>query len=386
MLDYQKKKIMNYRSKFWVFFFLTITVLSCDNIDAPLGPVDSSNEFFIEGDGGAKGIEVLSNNGFVIFNTNRFSILDQDGGVVRQIPATNHIFANITVDANQIFLTGMSSSQDEIGLSAYNLNGDLLWDKFITYTDGDVEIPFVKVIDDQLILAYISKNKEGEAQNQRTINIEVFSENGSRIETSKIIFDAEHDFFTYNLLIESKMDFLVQGSRVISDSQSSEGDIQIYRFINGELVWYKAAGPQGYAVVRKVIKSPSGGYLLVGSKQIAAWAFEMDAEGNTLWDLDHSDGTNKFWFFDALYTENSIHFCGLTNATPGQLDAGLLFTTELTGSGGIEKIYGGEHLYRLFAIASRQPDELVFAGDRSFLQDNRFDSWILFTDGSGERD
>lgn len=385
-MDYQKIKIMNYLNKIWLLFFLTIGVFSCDNIEAPISPEDSSNEVFIEGDGGTKGMEVLSNDGFVVFNTNRFSILDQDGGLLKQIPATNHIFANLTADGSHLFSTGRSSSENIIGLSAYDINGDLLWDKFITFTDGDVEIPFVRVIDDQLILAFISKNKEGENQNHRTINIEVFSKDGSTVETSKIIFDAEHDFFTYNLLIESKENFLVQGSRVISDSQSDEGDIQVYRFINGELVWYKAAGPQGFSVVNKVIKSPTGGYLFVGSKQIAAWAFELDVDGNTLWDLDHGDGTNKFWFFDALYTDNSIHFCGLTNATPGQLDAGMLFTTGLAGSGGVEKIFGGDNLYRLFAIASRQPDELVFAGDRSFLQGNRFDSWIMFTDGSGERD
>ncbi|WP_373523861.1 hypothetical protein [Aquiflexum sp.] len=377
---------MNYLNKICLLFFLTIGVFSCDNIEAPISPEDSSNEVFIEGDGGTKGMEVLSNDGFVIFNTNRFSILDQDGGLVKQIPATNHIFANLTVDGSHLFLTGRSSSENIIGLSAFDINGDLLWDKFITFTDGDVEIPFVRVIDDQLILAFISKNKEGESQNHRTINIEVFSKNGSTVETSKIIFEAEHDFFTYNLLVESKENFLVQGSRVISDSQSDEGDIQVYRFINGELVWYKSVGPQGFSVVNKVIKSPLGSYLFVGSKQIAAWAFELDADGNILWDLDHGDGTNKFWFFDALYKDNSIHFCGFTNATPEQLDAGLLFTTGLRGSGGVEKIYGGDNLYRHFAIASREPDELVFAGDRSFPQGNRFDSWIMFTDGSGERE
>jgi hypothetical protein len=368
-----------------LLFFIGL-LMSCNITETPSDIDISENEVFIEGDGGARGMEVLNNNGFVLFNTNSFSILNENGEVLRQIPATNHIFANLTVDGSHLFLTGRSSSENIIGLSAYNINGDLLWDKFITYTDGDVEIPFVRVIDDQLILAFISKNKEGENQNHRTINIEVLSKNGSTVETSKIIFDAEHDFFTYNLLIESKENFLVQGSRVISDSQSNGGDIQVYRFINGELVWYKAIGPQGFSVINKVIKSLTGGYLFVGSKQIAAWAFELDANGNTLWDLDHGDGTNSFRFFDALYTDNSIHFCGLTNATPGQLNAGMLFTTGLTGSGGVEKIFGGDNLYRLFAIASRQPDELVFAGDRTFLQGNRFDSWIMFTDGSGERD
>ena len=377
---------MNNLSRVCILLFFLGIVVSCDNIEMPIDSENPAKEIFIEEDGGTRGMEVLSNNGFVIFNTNSFSILDENGEVLKRVPATSHIFANMTVDGNQIFLTGRSSSQDLIGLSAYSLNGDLLWDKVFTQTEGEVEIPNVRVFDEKLILAYISKNISGTDQNQRTINIEVFSKNGSTIETSKIIFEAETDFFTYNLLIESPKDFLVQGSRVISDSQGSDPDIQVYRFQNGEFVWYKAVGPQGYSVINKVIKSPSGGYLLIGSKQVTGWALELDANGNTLWDLDHGDGTNRFWFLDALYLDSSIHFCGYTNATPQQLEAGLLYSTGLTGGSGFAKIFDGEEQqYRFNAIASRNTDELVFAGNRSFMQGSRIDSWILFTDGSGEK-
>lgn len=377
---------MKLQNKILPLLFSIGMLISCNITEAPTDIDISENEIFIEGDGGTRGMEVLNSNGFVLFNTNRFSVLDENGEVVRQVPARNHVLENLTVDVDHFYFVGRSNIPNNIALTAYNLNGDLVWEKFIPHIEMDVEAPNVKVIENQLILAYISKNKEGESQNQRTVNIEVFSKNGSTVETSRIIFEAEIDFSTYNLLIESNKDFLVQGSRIIPNSQIGEPHIQVYRFQNGELVWYKALGLQDNSSIWSVIESPSGGFLFVGYIQKIAWAFELDGNGNTLWDLNHGDGTNSFKFFNALYTENSIHFCGLTNSTSGQLDAGLLFTTGLTGSGGIEKIYGGENLYRLFALASRQPDELVLAGDRSFLQRIRYDSWIMFTDGSGERD
>lgn len=375
---------MNNLTKFWLsFLFLSLTI-SCDNIEPPLEGDISSNEVVIEGDGGISGIEVLSNNGFVIFNTNSFSILDQAGEVKRQIPATNHVFANIAVDEDQIFLTGRSNNQNTLGLSAYDLSGDKLWEKFITHDEGEVESPNVEVIEGELILAFISSPIDNLGIVQKTINIDVFTKNGTILGNSQIEFEADVDFFTHNLLIENKDDFLVQGSRTISDSEVIEPSIQVYRFIGRELAWYKVAGPQGFATVRTVVKSPAGGYLFVGSKQIAAWAFEFDANGNMLWDIDHGDGTNKYWFYDALYMDNSIHFCGYTNASPNQLEMGLLYTTGLNGSNGFEKIFGsGENLYRHNAMVSRSSDELVFGGNKSFLQGNRIDSWILFTDTSG---
>jgi hypothetical protein len=100
--------------------------------------------------------------------------------------------------------------------------------------------------------------------------------------------------------------------------------------------------------------------------------------------LDQGNGTNKYWFTDAIFVGNSIHFCGFSNATPNQTETGLIFSTDLSGSNGIERLYNGTESYIHNAVGSRAQDELIFVGIRTLNNTSRTDSWLLFTNGKGE--
>lgn len=365
-----------------IFYFFLGLWTACDPAESPTDT--TSKEIFLEGEGGSNGILFPNDNTIIVYNMGKGAILDRSGKAQHQVRARNHSFDHLIAEGNQLFATGKTGGINRIGVSAYNLNGDLLWEKFVTRGPEMVEAPTLTVLGNELILAFSSTTNETPIGLQKTIYFEAFSKNGDALGSSEFSFRPKADFFTSHLVIESKSNFLVQGQRKIADPTLSEQGILIYRMKEGKVNWETEKGGLGFSTVTSVIKSPTGDFLFVGSKQTSAWAFLLNDSGNTKWNLDQGNGTNKYWFMDVIYHGNSIHFCGFSNATPNQTETGLIYTTDLAGGGGIEKFYSGADSYRHNAVGSRTQEELIFVGTRTINTTFRSDSWLLFTNGKGE--
>ncbi|MCH6201913.1 hypothetical protein MMU07_20205 [Aquiflexum sp. LQ15W] len=373
---------MRYLYRFLIFFFCLGLWTGCDSDESPSDV--PPKEIFIEDEGGSNGILFPNDNTIVIYNMARGAVLDRNGKFQKGFWILSHVFDHMIVEGNQIFATGKTEGDNRLGVSAYNLNGDFLWEKFVTRGPEMVEAPTLKVLGNELILAFTSTTNEDPNALQKKVYFEVFSKNGDALGSSDFRFKPKADFFASHLVIESKSNFLVQGQRKIADPALDEQGILIYRFKDGKVNWETEKGGLGFSTVTSVIKSPTGDFLFVGSKQTTAWAFLLNDSGNTLWNLDHGDGINRNWFMDAIYLGNSIHFCGFSNATPNQTETALIFSTDLAGGGGIEKIYNGIESYRHNAVGSRAQDEVIFVGTRTVNNTFRTDSWLLFTNGKGE--
>ena len=373
---------MKYLNRFLIFFFYLGLSAGCELNESPADT--TSTELFLEGEGGSNGILFPNDNTIVVYNTGKGAILDRTGKFQHQVGVRNHTFDHLIAAENQLFATGKAAGGNKLGVSAYNLNGDFLWEKFVTRGPNMVEAPTLKMLGNELIVAFTSTTNEDPNTLQKTVYVEVFSKNGDALGSSEVSFKPKADFFTNHIVIESKSNFLVQGQRKIADPILVEQGILIYRFKDGKVNWETEKGSLGFSTVTSVIKSPTGDFLFVGSKQTSAWAFLLNDSGKTLWNLNQGNGTNKYWFMDAIYLGNSIHFCGFSNATPNQTETGLIYTTDLDGKGGIEKFYSGGDSYRHNAVGSRAQDELIFVGTRTVNTTFRTDSWLLFTNGKGE--
>ena len=373
---------MKYLYRFLIFFFCLGLWTGCDPDESPSDT--APKEIFIEDEGGSNGILFPNDNTLVVYNMARGAVLDRNGKFQQRFSIRSHVFDYMITEGNQIFATGKTEGDNRLGVSAYNLNGDFLWEKFVTRGPEMVEAPTLKVLGNELILAFSSTTNEDPNALEKTIYFEAFSKNGDVLGSSEFSFKPKADFFTYHIVIESESNFLVQGQRKIADPILDEQGILIYRFKDGRVNWETEKGGLGFSTVTSVIKSPTGDFLFVGSKQISSWAFLLNDMGNTLWNLDQGNGTNKYWFTDAIFLGNSIHFCGFSNATPNQTETGLIFSTDVSGSNVIERIYNGTESYIHNAVGIRAQDELIFVGIRTLNNTSRTDSWLLFTNGKGE--
>ncbi len=373
---------MKYLKRFLIVCCCLGLWAGCDEDEAPADA--ASKEIFLEGEGGSNGILFPTENTILVYNMGQGAMLDREGEFQYQVGAGNHVFEHLIAEENQIFATGKTEDDNRLGVSAYSLSGELLWEKFTTRGPEMVEAPTLRVEGNELVLTFTSTTNEDPDALQKTIYFEVFSKNGQALESFEVTFEPTADFFTNHILMESKSDFLVQGSRKVSDPNLEEQGIPIYRFKDGKVNWATEKGGIGFSTVTGVIKSPTGSFLFVGSKQTSAWAFLLNESGNTLWDLDHGDGTNKYWFMDAIYFDNSILFCGFSNATPNQMETGLIFSTDLEGGGGVEQMYSGTDSYRHNAVGRRGQNDLILAGTRRVNNSFSTDSWLLFTDGKAE--
>ncbi len=357
-------------------------MLSCGDNEMPSDT--AINEVFLEGDGGVTGMVIPNSNTIVIWNSNHLTFLDGNGLFQKTVLPQDHRCGSVAAQNDQIFVSGRNNFSNAIGISSYGMNGDLLWEKLISHENEELEAPHVKLVNDHVVLAYIAYSEDNSAVIKKALQVRIFSMDGVSVDSSEIVFEVEADFFTIHIVIEDQQSFLLQGSKKVITGPDEKG-IVVYRFKDEEVDWAKEYGSPGFATVTKVIEGANGNFLMVGSKQTAAWAFSLDLNGALQWEFEHGDGINKYWFMDAMYQGNSIIFCGFTNATPEQYNAGLLYGTDLTGNGGNEKIFSGEAHFRQIAIAGRGYNELVLAGDRLLPDDNRRDSWLLFTDQSAIR-
>jgi hypothetical protein len=247
---------------------------------------------------------------------------------------------------------------EDIWLSKYDAEGNLLWSKTYGGSQDDLGYSVIENADRTLVVAGYSKSSDGEVQSNQGM----------------------HDFFIF------KTDY------------------------QGNLIWAKSHGFMSHDHAHKIINTSDGGYFVVGYVDYAGigrsskgvlhgvgefYGLKLDANGNKLWDK-YFGGTQNDRVFDVVeandggfvmvgYSESSNFD---VNDNHGSYDYWVV-KINVTGDLIWKKSYGGSELDQAYGIVKNLNNTYLITGTSNSmdgdisLNKGANDVWVINIDDNG---
>jgi hypothetical protein len=247
---------------------------------------------------------------------------------------------------------------EDIWLSKYDAEGNLLWSKTYGGSQDDLGYSVIENADRTLVVAGYSKSSDGEVQSNLGM----------------------HDFFIF------KTDY------------------------QGNLIWAKSHGFMSHDHAHKIINTSDGGYFVVGYVDYAGigrsskgvlhgvgefYGLKLDANGNKLWDK-YFGGTQNDRVFDVVeandggfvmvgYSESSNFD---VNDNHGSYD---YWVVKINATGDLiwKKSYGGSELDQAYGIVKNLNNTYLITGTSNSmdgdisLNKGANDVWVINIDDNG---
>ncbi|MFT7251770.1 MAG: hypothetical protein ACI9FW_001514 [Flavobacterium sp.] len=247
---------------------------------------------------------------------------------------------------------------EDIWLSKYDAEGNLLWSKTYGGSQDDLGYSVIENADRTLVVAGYSKSSDGEVQSNQGM----------------------HDFFIF------KTDY------------------------QGNLIWAKSHGFMSHDHAHKIINTSDGGYFVVGYVDYAGigrsskgvlhgvgefYGLKLDANGNKLWDK-YFGGTQNDRVFDVVeandggfvmvgYSESSNFD---VNDNHGSYD---YWVVKINAIGDLiwKKSYGGSELDQAYGIVKNLNNTYLITGTSNSmdgdisLNKGANDVWVINIDDNG---
>lgn len=255
-------------------------------------------------------------------------------------------------------ITDKKYALEDIWLSKYNAEGNLLWSKTYGGSQDDLGYSVIENTDGTLVIAGYSKSSDGEVPSNLGM----------------------HDFFIFK-----------------TDSE-------------GNLIWVKSHGFLSHDHAHKIINTLDGGYFVVGYVDYAGigksnkgvlhgvgefYGIKLDANGNKLWDK-YFGGTQNDRVFDVVqandggyvmvgYSESSDFD---VNDNHGSYD---YWVVKINTNGDLvwKKSYGGSELDQAYGIAKNLNNTYLITGTSNSMDGDissnkgANDVWIINIDDNG---
>lgn len=255
-------------------------------------------------------------------------------------------------------ITDKKYALEDIWLSKYNAEGNLLWSKTYGGSEDDLGYSVIENTDGTLVIAGYSKSSDGEVPSNLGM----------------------HDFFIFK-----------------TDSE-------------GNLIWVKSHGFLSHDHAHKIINTLDGGYFVVGYVDYAGigksnkgvlhgvgefYGIKLDANGNKLWDK-YFGGTQNDRVFDVVqandggyvmvgYSESSDFD---VNDNHGSYD---YWVVKINTNGDLvwKKSYGGSELDQAYGIAKNLNNTYLITGTSNSMDGDissnkgANDVWIINIDDNG---
>ncbi|CAM3709168.1 hypothetical protein FLGE108171_11520 [Flavobacterium gelidilacus] len=255
-------------------------------------------------------------------------------------------------------ITDKKYALEDIWLSKYNAEGNLLWSKTYGGSEDDLGYSVIENTDGTLVIAGYSKSSDGEVPSNLGM----------------------HDFFIFK-----------------TDSE-------------GNLIWAKSHGFMSHDHAHKIINTSDGGYFVVGYVDYAGigksnkgvlhgvgefYGIKLDANGNKLWDK-YFGGTQNDRVFDVVqandggfvmvgYSESSDFD---VNDNHGSYD---YWVVKINTNGDLvwKKSYGGSELDQAYGIAKNLNNTYLITGTSNSMDGDissnkgANDVWIINIDDNG---
>jgi hypothetical protein len=289
--------------------------------------------------------------GGIDFEEVKGAVATQDGGFV--------VIGN--TKSNNGDITDKNFEMEDIWLSKFNADGNLLWSKTYGGSMDDLGYSVLENNDGTLVVAGYSKSHDGLVPSNLGM----------------------HDFFIFK-----------------TDA-------------NGNLLWTKSHGYMSHDHAHKIIKTSDGGYFVVGFVDYAGlgklsnpntvlhgvgefYGLKLDATGNKVWDK-YFGGTQNDRAYDVVEAnDGGFVMTGYSesndfdvNDNNGSYD---YWVVKINSQGGLvwKKSYGGSELDQAYGIAKSINNTYIITGTSNSMDGNissnkgANDVWIINIDDTGK--
>lgn len=258
-------------------------------------------------------------------------------------------------------ITDKRFALEDIWLTKYNSDGNLVWSKTYGGSQDDIGYSIVENLDGSLVVAGYSKSSDGEVPSNLGM----------------------HDFFIFK-----------------TDAQ-------------GNLIWKKSHGYMSHDHAHKIIQTSDGGYFVVGFVDYAGlgkfsnpnevmhgvgefYGIKLDSNGNKLWDK-YFGGTQNDRVFDVVEAnDGGFVMAGYSESNDfdvtdnnGSYDYWVV-KVNLIGDLVWKKSYGGSELDQAFGIAKNINNTYIITGTSNSMDGNissnngANDIWVINIDDNGK--
>ena len=159
----------------------------------------------------------------------------------------------------------------------------------------------------------------------------------------------------------------------------------------GNKVWDKIFGGNGYETASEVWQTNDGGYVVFGytdsfgSGNRDMWLIKTDADGNTLWDKTYGGTPDDQGHSIKQTTDGGYILAGgtFTSQTTNKFDLWLI-KTDNSGEIIWEQTYGGSEHETAWCVQQTTDGGYIICGELDVGGLNEYDIWLLKTDSNGE--
>lgn len=192
-----------------------------------------------------------------------------------------------------------------------------------------------------------------------------------------------------NVLPNADGTFMIFGASYLPDSPHEHSCWKLAKMnaTGTQQLWQKTyTDSMGVYSGSVLLKAPDGGYLLVGSRNSAAYLLKTDDDGNQLWDKSHFIPENLGWFLAGTTLANGSGYAFVSFDLFSAYDPRfILATADLQGQILSTHVYGLKHTNNVANHMLALPDQgFLISGARDGAMFNGFRSpYLVRTDASG---
>lgn len=157
---------------------------------------------------------------------------------------------------------------------------------------------------------------------------------------------------------------------------------------NGNLIWNRTYGGNGDDKAFAVTQTSDGGYVFSGYTGSYGqggddfWLCKIDVNGNLLWNQTYGGQGHDQAYCVVQSSDGGFAFAGQTTSANGANDA-LIFKTSTVGQIEWNRTYGGTGNDGVYALIQTLDGGYALAGYTYLSSSNKYDSWLVKTDVSG---
>jgi hypothetical protein len=346
------------------------------------------------------------------------------GGILAKTSDGGYVVGGYSYSEPSGNKTSSNFGDADFWLTRLNANGDTLWDRAFGGSSAEFLNSVRATADGGFILAGFSDSATDGNKTSPNLGLSDFwivrlDADGNKLWDRS--FGGSRDDVIIDLIQTSDGGFAFTGSSWSTNGTTIPtnfgfSDTWVVRLdVNGELLWERSFGGDGWDQMQRIQQTADGGFLLVGASdsnpsgnktsphfgEDDAWILRLDAVGNKVWEISYGgeqlDSADAFAFTvdgGILVAGNSASGTtgNKTSVNFGGFDFWLL---RLDGSGNKlwERTYGGSGQEALLTMRLAQDGGALLGGESNSGSDGNksagnygdFDAWLVRVDADGNK-